>query len=102
MYTETSFTSKQCHLFSRALWWTRLSRCMSVPFFSSTLCVLKVACATTCLTPASTSQLSQFRGRDKNFTLLHALVEQIMLREPCLAAFTQELAEFETVPGGTC
>lgn len=45
-------------------------------------------------------QLSQLRGRDRNFTLLHALVEQIMLHEPHLATFTQELAEFETVPGG--
>lgn len=32
--------------------------------------------------------------------MLHALVEQIMLHKPCLATFTQELAEFETVPGG--
>lgn len=47
-------------------------------------------------------QLSQLRGRDRKFTLLHALVEQIMLHEPCLAAFTEELAEFETVPGGIC
>lgn len=45
-------------------------------------------------------QLSQLRGRDRNFTLLHALVEQILLHEPHLATFTQELAEFETVPGG--
>lgn len=49
-----------------------------------------------CLRP----QLTQLRGSDKKFTLLNALVEQIMLHEPCLAAFTQELAEFETVPGG--
>lgn len=47
-------------------------------------------------------KLSQLRGRDKNFTLLHALVEQIMLHEPGLAVFTEELAEFETVPGGMC
>lgn len=47
-------------------------------------------------------QLSQLRGRDKNFTLLHALLEQIMLQEPGLATFTQDLAEFETVPGGIC
>lgn len=45
-------------------------------------------------------QLSQLRGRDRGFTLLHAVVEQIILHEPSLAAFTQELAEFETVPGG--
>lgn len=51
---------------------------------------------------SSTPQLSQLRGRDKSFTLLHALVEQIVLHEPCLATFTQELAEFETVPGGIC
>lgn len=47
-------------------------------------------------------QLTQLRGRDRKFTLLNALVEQIMLHEPCLATFTQELAEFETVPGGIC
>lgn len=52
-----------------------------------------------CLLPP---QLSQLRGRDKNFTLLHALVEQIMLHQPGLAVFTEELAEFETVPGGMC
>lgn len=46
-------------------------------------------------------QLSQLRGNDRKFTLLHALVEQIMLREPRLATFFLELAEFETVPGGT-
>ncbi|XP_074538446.1 uncharacterized protein LOC141799922 [Halichoeres trimaculatus] len=49
---------------------------------------------------SSLTKLSQLRGRDK-FTLLHALVEQIMLHEPCLATFTQELAEFETVPGAS-
>lgn len=47
-------------------------------------------------------QLVQLRGTDKKFTLLHALVEQIMLHEPCLATFPQELAEFETIPGGIC
>ncbi|KAK5599782.1 hypothetical protein CRENBAI_015916 [Crenichthys baileyi] len=47
----------------------------------------------------SLTKLSQLRGRDKNFTLLHALLEQIMLQEPGLATFTQDLAEFETVPG---
>ncbi|KAM7411270.1 hypothetical protein PAMA_021318 [Pampus argenteus] len=50
---------------------------------------------------SSLTKLSQLRGRDRKFTLLHALVEQIMLHEPCLAAFTQELAEFETVPGAS-
>ncbi|KAF7669501.1 hypothetical protein LDENG_00189520 [Lucifuga dentata] len=50
---------------------------------------------------SSLTKLSQLRGRDRKFTLLHALVEQIMLQEPCLATFTQELAEFETAPGAS-
>uniref|UniRef100_A0A672HVC6 Formin-like protein 13 n=1 Tax=Salarias fasciatus TaxID=181472 RepID=A0A672HVC6_SALFA len=50
---------------------------------------------------SSLPKLSQLRGTDKKFTLLHALVEQIMLHEPKLAAFTQDLAEFETVPGAS-
>ncbi|XP_044067459.1 formin-like protein 13 [Siniperca chuatsi] len=50
---------------------------------------------------SSLTKLSQLRGKDKKFTLLHALVEQIMLHEPCLATFTQELAEFETVLGAS-
>ncbi|XP_023196660.1 formin-like protein 13 [Xiphophorus maculatus] len=50
---------------------------------------------------SSLTKLSQLRGRDKNFTLLHALLEQIMLQEPGLATFTQDLAEFETVPGAS-
>ncbi|KAK2897209.1 uncharacterized protein [Channa argus] len=50
---------------------------------------------------SSLTKLSQLRGRDKKFTLLNALVEQIMLHEPCLATFTQDLAEFETVPGAS-
>ncbi|XP_032377105.1 formin-like protein 13 [Etheostoma spectabile] len=50
---------------------------------------------------SSLTKLSQLRGRDRKFTLAHALVEQIMLHEPCLATFTQELAEFETVPGAS-
>lgn len=50
---------------------------------------------------SSLTKLSQLRGRDRKFTLLNALVEQIMLHEPCLATFTQELAEFETVPGAS-
>ncbi|XP_068997946.1 uncharacterized protein [Embiotoca jacksoni] len=49
----------------------------------------------------SLTKITQLRGRDREFTLLHALVEQIMLHEPCLATFTQELAEFETVPGAS-
>ncbi|XP_029912350.1 formin-like protein 6 [Myripristis murdjan] len=50
---------------------------------------------------SSLTKLCQLRGRDRKFTLLHALVEQIMLHEPCLVAFIQELAEFETVPGAS-
>ncbi|XP_037627793.1 formin-like protein 13 [Sebastes umbrosus] len=50
---------------------------------------------------SSLTKLSQVRGKDRKFTLLHALVEQIMLHESCLATFTQELAEFETVPGAS-
>lgn len=46
-------------------------------------------------------QLAQLRGRDRSFTLLHALVEQIMLHQPGLLLFIHQLAEFETVPGGT-
>lgn len=50
--------------------------------------------------PLFSSQLLQLRGNEKKFTLLHALVEQIMLHEPRLATFFQELTEFETFPGG--
>ncbi|KAK7132681.1 hypothetical protein R3I93_019041 [Phoxinus phoxinus] len=50
---------------------------------------------------ASLTKLSQLRGNNRKFTLLHALVEQIMLREPRLATFFLELAEFETVPGAS-
>ncbi|XP_041860518.1 formin-like protein 13 isoform X2 [Melanotaenia boesemani] len=50
---------------------------------------------------SSLTKLSQLRGRNKKFTLLHALVEQIMLHEPHLATFTKELAEFETVAGAS-
>ncbi|KAF7209212.1 formin-E [Nothobranchius furzeri] len=50
---------------------------------------------------SSLTKLSQLRGSDKNFTLLHALVEQIMLHQPGLAVFTEELAEFETIPGAS-
>lgn len=31
---------------------------------------------------------------------MHALVEQILLQEPDLAKFFQELTEFEAFPGG--
>ncbi|KAG7253791.1 hypothetical protein CRUP_022855 [Coryphaenoides rupestris] len=41
---------------------------------------------------SSLSKLVHMRGRDKNFTLLHALVEQIMLHEPGLVLFTTDLA----------
>ncbi|XP_072222932.1 uncharacterized protein [Leuresthes tenuis] len=50
---------------------------------------------------SSLTKLPRLCGKDRKFTLLHALVEQIMLHEPCLASFTQELAEFETVPGAS-
>ncbi|XP_053499137.1 protein diaphanous homolog 3 isoform X1 [Ictalurus furcatus] len=50
---------------------------------------------------SSLTKLLQLRGNEKKFTLLHALVEQIMLHEPCLATFFQELTEFETVPGAS-
>uniref|UniRef100_A0A3Q2E124 Formin-like protein 13 n=1 Tax=Cyprinodon variegatus TaxID=28743 RepID=A0A3Q2E124_CYPVA len=50
---------------------------------------------------SSLTKLSQLRGKDRNFTLLHALLEQIMLQEPGLATFTQDMAEFETVPGAS-
>ncbi|XP_035501865.1 formin-like protein 13 isoform X1 [Scophthalmus maximus] len=50
---------------------------------------------------SSLTKLSQLRGRDRKLTLLHALVEQIALQEPHLATFTQDLAEFETVPGAS-
>ncbi|XP_056589332.1 formin-H [Triplophysa dalaica] len=47
------------------------------------------------------TKVSQLRGNNRKFTLLHALVEQIMLREPSLATFFLELAEFETVSGAS-
>ncbi|KAM9445963.1 uncharacterized protein Hap1MRO34_024664 [Clarias gariepinus] len=50
---------------------------------------------------SSLTKLTQLRGNEKKFTLLHALVEQIMLHEPSLATFFQELTEFETVPGAS-
>ncbi|XP_077370228.1 uncharacterized protein LOC144014333 [Festucalex cinctus] len=50
---------------------------------------------------SSLAKLSQLRGREQTFTLLHALVEQIMLHQPLLANFTNELTEFEAVPGAS-
>ncbi|KAG7472064.1 hypothetical protein MATL_G00104550 [Megalops atlanticus] len=50
---------------------------------------------------SSLTKLSQLRGKDRKFTLLHALVDQIMLHDPHLATFFQELTEFETVPGAS-
>ncbi|KAK7905111.1 hypothetical protein WMY93_017718 [Mugilogobius chulae] len=47
------------------------------------------------------SKMSQLRGKDRDFTLLHALVEQILFHQPALVAFTEELAEFETDPGAS-
>lgn len=45
-------------------------------------------------------QLPLLRGKERTFTLLHALVEQLLLHEPELATFPQELTEFEAVPDG--
>ncbi|KAM4622455.1 disheveled-associated activator of morphogenesis 2-like [Discoglossus pictus] len=45
------------------------------------------------------SQLTMSRAR--RLTLLHALVEQIILQEPDLTKFPQELTEFEAVPGAS-
>ncbi|XP_030209709.1 formin-like protein 3 isoform X4 [Gadus morhua] len=50
---------------------------------------------------SSLSKLAQLRGRDRTFTLLHALVEQLMLHQPCMLMLIQELEEFETVPGAS-
>ncbi|XP_014799144.1 PREDICTED: formin-H-like [Calidris pugnax] len=46
----------------------------------------------------SLTKLPLLRGKERTFTLLHALVEQIFLHEPDLAKFSQELTEFEAVP----
>ncbi|XP_053937492.1 uncharacterized protein LOC104057393 isoform X1 [Cuculus canorus] len=46
---------------------------------------------------SSLTKLPLLRGKDRTFTLLHALVEQIFLHEPDLAKFSQELTEFEAV-----
>ncbi|XP_063065355.1 uncharacterized protein LOC134457323 [Engraulis encrasicolus] len=50
---------------------------------------------------SSLTKLSQLRGAERHVTLLHALVEQIVLHEPGLATFPSELAEFDTVPGAS-
>ncbi|XP_041080242.1 formin-like protein 13 [Polyodon spathula] len=50
---------------------------------------------------SSLTKLTQMRGKERKVTLLHALVQQIMLHEPDLAIFFQELTEFETVPGAS-
>ncbi|KAI4874370.1 hypothetical protein NFI96_017453, partial [Prochilodus magdalenae] len=50
---------------------------------------------------SSLTKIAQLRGNERKFTLMHALVEQIMLHEPRLATFFRELAEFETVPGAS-
>ncbi|XP_016158632.1 PREDICTED: formin-like protein 17 [Ficedula albicollis] len=47
---------------------------------------------------SSLAKLPLLRGRERRFTLLHALVEQILSHEPELATFPQELTEFEAVP----
>ncbi|KAJ7400567.1 formin-H-like protein [Pitangus sulphuratus] len=47
---------------------------------------------------SSLAKLPLLRGKERTFTLLHALVEQILLHEPDLATFSQELTEFEAVP----
>ncbi|XP_043566142.1 uncharacterized protein LOC122560035 isoform X1 [Chiloscyllium plagiosum] len=48
---------------------------------------------------SSLTKVVQLRGKDRKFTLLHALVEQIISQDPVLAKFPQELTEFEDVPG---
>ncbi|CAM4641232.1 unnamed protein product [Lepidochelys olivacea] len=50
---------------------------------------------------SSLTKLSLLRGKERKITLLHALVEQIFLHEPDLAKFSQELTEFEAVPGAS-
>lgn len=47
---------------------------------------------------SSLTKLSLLRGKERTFTLLHALVEQLSLHEPDLVKFAQELTEFEAVP----
>ncbi|XP_067856711.1 uncharacterized protein [Heptranchias perlo] len=48
---------------------------------------------------SSLTKVVLLRGKDRKFTLLHALVEQIISQEPALANFPLELTEFEAVPG---
>ncbi|KAM6194571.1 formin-H-like [Sarcoramphus papa] len=50
---------------------------------------------------SSLTKLPLLRGKERTFTLLHALVEQIFLHEPDLAEFSQELTEFEAVPNAS-
>ncbi|KAJ7332066.1 hypothetical protein JRQ81_014246 [Phrynocephalus forsythii] len=50
---------------------------------------------------SSLAKLPLLRGKERNFTLLHALVEQIFLHEPDLATFPQELTEFKAVSGAS-
>ncbi|XP_067904242.1 formin-F [Heterodontus francisci] len=50
---------------------------------------------------SSLTKVVQLRGKDRKFTLLHALVEQIISQEPALANFPHELTEFEDVPGAS-
>ncbi|KAJ1123675.1 hypothetical protein NDU88_002143, partial [Pleurodeles waltl] len=46
-------------------------------------------------------KLPQLWGKERKFTLLHALAEQILLHEPDLTKFPLELTEFEAVPGAS-
>ncbi|XP_072270275.1 disheveled-associated activator of morphogenesis 1-A-like [Pyxicephalus adspersus] len=50
---------------------------------------------------SSLTKMAQLASKEKSFTLMHALVEQILLQEPDLAKFSQELTEFEAVPGAS-
>ncbi|XP_066442412.1 formin-H-like isoform X2 [Eleutherodactylus coqui] len=50
---------------------------------------------------SSLTKMSQLVSKEKRFTFLHALVEQILLQEPDLAKFSHELTEFEAVPGAS-
>ncbi|XP_018423266.1 PREDICTED: formin-F-like [Nanorana parkeri] len=50
---------------------------------------------------SSLTKMAQLASKEKKFTLMHALVEQILLQEPDLAKFSQELTEFEAVPGAS-
>ncbi|CAL9703186.1 unnamed protein product [Knipowitschia caucasica] len=50
---------------------------------------------------SSLTKTVDLRGKDRDFTLLHALVEQILALQPSLVFFTDELAEFETDPGAS-